>query len=734
MARRAVMLSLAALPLLGALISIPAGALASPAATTASAGTRAVTSSGLGTFTPTFTGPAATGCAAGCSLLTGPVRSPSTAGPAAAAPSRAASTAGPAAGPGGELMPPPRRPLATHGAIRRNAVTALPSVSCRPLGPGCDQISRSAGNAVGVKGLKVVDSSGLSTNVTGRDNEPPDQGLCASNRFVVESDNIGEILVFDKALNRKSAPIPLDTVMDLTPRGLSSGGDVSCAFDYSNGGHWFFTEFVSKGLTANGGPFANCFAGVASTCFEGMAVTTGPDPFGPYNVYLLNANYNPAEPGYPFLLNDFTKIGMTRDAFLMFYDEFPQNAGAPGFGGGGFNGAQEYAFSKSALETGQPVTLSNGKPNPFFNVAIENMGTLATPDGTCAGTAGVACWAAAIPAMPPDPTQFDNSHGGSGFMLASLDFNSFAGLTPTGDNRMAVFDWTGLRGLNSPGCIGCGQVRFGGQLFSGVLPYNDAGQNAMQKAGPIPLGDMCGAAGLSVSPAPGVPPPASCPENGLSTNGDFMTQVSQAGGRLWGATNTQINQTFAGQASPETRQGIIYWVVGTGSFDRSGTFSLTSQGYASAAHEDLDMPAIAASGFPFQDGGNGAAVITFTLSGNGGPTGADNGGFFPSTAYGRISSTSAGLLSSTLNIADLGQAPQDGFTEYLGFPGATPSRWGDYSAAVFSPGFGGGFYFANEYIQFPNCLPPAFTLTHATCGGTRDGRANWGTSVNFARP
>ena len=731
MPRRAIIVSLAALPLIGGLISIPAGALASPAAATASVRASAVTSSSLGTFTPTFTGPAATGCASGCSLLTGPFLSPSTAGLAAGAAGQAANAAGKAAGPSNELMPPPRRSHATHGAIRRNAATALPSVSCQPLGPGCDQINPSADDAVGVKGLKVVDSSGLSTNVTGRDNEPPDQGLCASNRFVVEADNIGEVLVFDKALNRKSAPIPLDTIMGLTPRGLSSGGDISCAFDYSNGGHWFFTEFVSKGLTANGGPFSNCFAGVANTCFEGIAVTTGSDPFGPYNVYLANANYNPAEPGAPFLLNDFTKIGVTRDAFLMFYDEFPQNAGAPGFGGGGFNGAQEFAYNKRALETGQPVTLGTGQPNPFFNVAIENMGTLATPDGTCAGTAGVACWAAAIPAMPPDPTQFDNSHGGSGFMLASLDFNSFAGLTPTGDNRIAVFDWTGLRGLNSPNCVSCGHVQFGGQLFSNVNPYNDAGQNAAQKAGPIPLGDMCGAAGESVSPAPGVSPPASCPENGLSTNGDFMTQVSQAGGQLWGATNTQINQTFTAQAAPETRQGIVYWEIATDSFDRSGTFGLTSQGYVSAAHEDVNMPAIAASGLPFQDGGNGRAVIAFTLSGNGGPTGADNGGFFPSTAYGRLSSTSAGLLQSTLNIADLGQAPQDGFSEYRGFPIATGPRWGDYSAAVFS---GGKFYFANEYIQFPNCQPPQFTLTHATCGGTRDGLANWGTSVNFAEP
>ena len=46
----------------------------------------------------------------------------------------------------------------------------------------------------------------------------------------------------------------------------------------------------------------------------------------------------------------------------------------------------------------------------------------------------------------------------------------------------------------------------------------------------------------------------------------------------------------------------------------------------------------------------------------------------------------------------------------------------------------GRIYFANNYIQYPNCLPPAFTLANATCGGTRNGLANWGTSVNYVTP
>jgi hypothetical protein len=742
MRRRIALLSLLSLlSLVVALVVAPVGATAASATKTTTSAPSGVTSSSLGSFAPTFVGPAATGCAsAGCALLTGPISTPSTANLTSSSSGSSGDTRVGDPGRPRALMPPN---LPRHAANDPPSDPTIPTVSCQPLGPGCDTISSSSGGATGVKGLNAVDSGTLSASLgvpsEFQDIEPADQGLCAGNGYAVEDNNIGEVLVFNTALQRESAVIPLNTIMGLNSRGWSSGGDISCEYDYSNGGHWFFTEIVSASSEATGGPFAGCFAAVASTCYEGIAVTDGSSPFGPYHVYFVNANYNPNEPGYPYLLNDFGKISVTRDAFMLFYDEFPLDyPTVPGLGGGPFNGAQEYAFNKSALELGLPATLPNGKPDPLLTVASENMGLLPTPDGTCTGSAGLDCWAAAIPAQPPDPSQYDNSHGGSGFMLASLDFPGFYGLPTTGDDRIAVFDWTGLKNLYSPGCITCGGIRFGGQLFTGVLHYVQqetpnqypSGVLGAQKAGPIPLGDECGAAGLSV----GSPPPASCPENGIATNGDFMTQVSQAQGQIWGATSTEINQTFSSETSPELHQGAVYFVIGTGTFDRFGVFSLTSQGYVSPEHEDLEFPAMAAEGYFFQDGGNGGAIMDFTLSGNGGPTGADNGGFYPSTAFGRVSSTSGGLLGSVVNIADLGRSPQDGFTEYMGYPGVTRPRWGDYSTAIFLPGSGGKIYFATNYIQYPNCLPPQFTLTLATCGGTRDGMANWGTSVNSVVP
>jgi hypothetical protein len=709
-------------------------------ATVGASASSTVTTSVLGTFQPTFVGPAAKGCPNGCSLLTGPFVSASTSSfalgsPAAKAAAKAdrallaqrkaaaAALANPAAL--AHALPSPmvsKNGGAGAAALRaRQAGTAPPappSVSCAPAGSGCDTISMDAGGATGVNGLNAVDSGTQSTNPNG-DIEPADQGLCAGNGFVVESNNLGEVLFFDTHLNRVSSVIPLDTLMGLTSKGWSSGGDISCVYDYSNGGHFIFTEFVSASTEASGGPFSGCFAGVANSCLEGIAVTQGNNPFGPYNVYFLNADYNPFEPGAPTLLNDFTKIGVTRDAFLLFYDEFPLTS--PGIGGGGFNGAQEFAIDKTALEEGLPVTLADGNPDPNFNVAIMNMGTLATPDGTCVSDnrfhlGGVTCWFSVIPAMPPDPSQYDNSHGGSGFMLDTLDFYG------QGDTRIAAFDWTGLGSLNSRNCNGCGRIAFGGQLFSGVNFYFGEGTPAPQKAGPIPLGDQCGAAGLSA----GTTPPASCPEGPIATNGDNFTQASQAQDQLWGAISTEVNQSFAGEPTPETHQGGAFWVIGTDGFDRTGVFTLTSQGYVSPAHEDLSMPDLVAGDF-------GPAALFFTLTGNGGPTGADNGGFFPSTAFGRVWAGASDLARSQVNVADLGQAPNDGFTEYLGFPGPLRPRWGDYSEGVFDPRTN-KIFFANNFIQSPNCAPPEFTLTLATCGGTRDAFANWGTSVNSVTP
>ena len=303
------------------------------------------------------------------------------------------------------------------------------------------------GGANGVNGLNAFDSGTLSTNGAG-DIEPSDQGLCAGNGFVVESNNIGEILVFNQNLHRVSSVISLDTLMGLTGLGYSSGGDISCAYDSSNGGHWFFTEIVSESPESAGGPFAGCFVGVPGTCYEGIAVTKGSNPFGPYNVYFLNANYNPAEPGAPYLLNDFAKIATSRTRSCSSTTSSRSRAARrrrlqrrPGV-----RVQQERARARAAGDAAQRVA------EPALQRRHREHGQHRDARRSRAATGGP-CWYSVIPTEPPDASQFDNSHGGSGFMLATLDFYG------AGDTRVAAFDWTGLGNLNSPGCFSCGGIQ-----------------------------------------------------------------------------------------------------------------------------------------------------------------------------------------------------------------------------------------------------------------------------------
>src|ERR1019366_4660377 len=210
--------------------------------TVAAQGTTAdnVSTSSLGESPPTFMGLAATGCPyTGCQLLTGPYRPPSTSSltPSAEGAAVGAAAAGPLSqsavpSPRPKVMPNPRPPRPA------GLDPSPPSVSCEPLGAGCDSISRSSGGAVGVKGLNAVDSSTQSPDVRKYigDIEPADQGLCAGNGYVVETNNLGEVLIFNNHLERLSSVIPLDAIMGLEQRGWSSGGDPSCLYDPSSGG------------------------------------------------------------------------------------------------------------------------------------------------------------------------------------------------------------------------------------------------------------------------------------------------------------------------------------------------------------------------------------------------------------------------------------------------------------------------------------------------------------------
>jgi len=637
------------------------------------------------------------------------------------------------------FLPKPGLPKAAKSSKVAGPVTIPPVVSCPSS--SCDTVSTSAGGATTQPVALNAFDSGTSYNI---DIEPADQGLCEGNGYVMEVNNIGEIQLFNSTTLATKGYVTLDNLMGLPsiPTSMggpwSSGGDPSCLYDQDNGGHWFVTEIVSNSSWANVGPFGGCFAAKVEGCFEGIAVSKTNNPTGSYWVYFLDPNNVNSDPGKENLLNDFAKIGNTRDAFLLFYDEF--NLLCPptcpsGFGQFGFNGAQEFAFNKNAFEQGLSTS------SPFFNVAYENMGNNKAlypipvnkpfqppPAASCfkGKYAGAVCWYQVIPAQSPGPSSYDNSYGGTGYMVGSLDFLG------AGDNRLAVFYWAGLSDLTSSGCSTCSGITFGHQLFTNLEAYRDEGAACPasgggfcglgeQEAGTVPLGDHCALFVYGVTNL-------TCSESGIASNGDGVTQVSYAQHQIWTSVSTLITQQYTVPAPSETpastpsetHLGAAYWVVNATPFDSSATFTLTGQGYVSAMHEDLEFPAIAAGASGFK------AIMTFTLNGP---------DYFPSTAFGEFTATSNGLSPTTIHIADQGLAPQDGFTEYQGYPSpsdfpATRPRWGDYSWAIYDPTLNEVF-FATNYIQSAAC---SNFVSNPTCGGTRDPTANWGTSVNYITP
>ena len=91
-----------------------------------------------------------------------------------------------------------------------------------------------------------------------------------------------------------------------------------------------------------------------------------------------------------------------------------------------FNGAQLYAFSKTALERASGGTITG--------VHID-VGVRPTPD-----TGGI--WFSLQPATSPGAT-FATANGGTEYLLSSLDFSASL------DNRIAVWQLTNTRSLNT---------------------------------------------------------------------------------------------------------------------------------------------------------------------------------------------------------------------------------------------------------------------------------------------
>ena len=514
--------------------------------------------------------------------------------------------------------------------------------------------------------------------------EPPDQGLCAGNGFVLES--VNDVLrIYHTDGTPATGVIDLNTFYGYPPAITRTGPnagqegpsitDPSCIFDQAIG------RFINVVLTLDRVSLTN--PNLAGPNHLDIAVSDTGDPTGTWTIFTLPVQ-NDGTQGTPNhhcngpCLGDYPHIGADANGFYITTNEFSLFHS-------GFFGSQVYGIGDSLLTSG------SGGSVVLFNT----LG--AGPDG-----AGFTVW----PAQTPG-NQFDGAHGGSEFFLSSD-----AVFSNTGTSTI-ILQWTmtNTSSLNTTSPSPSLDVSTIGVDQYAVPPRakQPAGNRPLSQCiadlalfPPLnPLGRTCATTIAGISPAsPTLHNNTTFgPPNGaLNSNDSRMQQVSYANGKLWGALDTAIS------VGGQNRAGVAFYVIDP----HSGQLDL--QGQAGLAGTDLTYPALGVLE-------NGRGVMAFTL------TGDSN---FPSAAFAGLDAK-VGL--SDIQIAAAGAGPWDGFTSYVRFGSGRP-RWGDYGAAAVD---GNSIWIASEYVA-QTCDYATYLATLGKCGNTRAPLGNWSTHISLLTP
>ncbi len=389
--------------------------------------------------------------------------------------------------------------------------------------------------------------------------EPPDQALCVSEGFVVESINTA-VIVYSHAGAALTAPTAINQFFNLAPevertppvRYGDFTSDPKCYFDPETS-RWFLTvlQIDVNPVTRAEGP---------GTHIE-IAVSATSDPTGTWNLFAIDTRDDgtfgtPSHPNCP-CFPDQPLIGADANGFYVSVNEFPLYVN-------GFNGAQVYAMSKFALAAGTLPTV----------VQIDALTWLFPYGGP-----SYSLQPATVPpggAYAPDTEYF----------LSALEFTGGV------DNRIAVWALTGTGTL--------GEVSPSLQLHLAVIRSEVYGQppDAQQKNGPRPLAETW------LAQVYGAKTPPVEPLEFLAANDDRMNQVVFADGKLWSGVNTVV-KTRNGPA----RVGVAYFIVAP-SWSSTGALmgTVVNQGYVAVNQENTLFPSIGVNP-------QGKGVITFTLVG-----------------------------------------------------------------------------------------------------------------------
>ncbi len=242
--------------------------------------------------------------------------------------------------------------------------------------------------------------------------EPPDQGVCVGNGYVVEAVN-DVINVYNTS---GQSLLPDNNIVNGVPTSVNGAVDLNSFFGYApaiNRTTGVRAQFVTDPSclydTASQRFFVvvltlETFPNGAFTLQNhiDIAVSQTADPTGLWNIYRVDVTDDGASNPDPSnacpCLGDYPHIGADANGFYVTTNAYPWN-------GYGFNGAQIYAFSKAQLAAGvSNVTM----------VHLDTFGAVALPSDAGATQPGFTVW----PAQSPG-TQFNASNGGTEYFMSS---------------------------------------------------------------------------------------------------------------------------------------------------------------------------------------------------------------------------------------------------------------------------------------------------------------------------
>jgi hypothetical protein len=562
--------------------------------------------------------------------------------------------------------------------------------------------------------------------------EPPDQGLCVGGGYIVEP--VNDVMNVFSASTGASV-LPDNTATNIVsgfPRNVNHAVDLNSFYGYPpaiNRATGIRAQFVTDPtciydaatqrffmvvLTLEVVPTSGAFTTVNHL---DLAVSQTANPTGGWNIYRIDVTNDGTSTGGvnpgPYL-GDYPHIGADANGVYLTTNAYPWCCN-------GFSGAQIYALSKAQLAAGAAnVTMVHIDTSGMVNSASEAGST----------QPGFTVW----PAQSPGTTSFSLANGGTEYFLSSnaadeaqKPVSGTAGSRTS--SQLVVWTLANTASLNtaSPSLSLSNRILVVGQY--GVPPkqmqpgagtppaltvpqgncLNDATTSTIAGTGcwRLLVGATAHAAGAEVVQTP-------------DSNDTRMQQVTYANGKLWGALDTAINPDSGAQ-----RAGVAWYIV------NPVTPKVVLSGYVGATGYDFVYPAIGVTA-------SGRGVMAFTASGD---------TLNPSAAYAPIDA-SAGVGAWNVVNGGTGAAPDDGFSGYKQqrFPNPIRSRWGDYGAAAVD---GNSIWIASEYIahscDYTDWGGPFFTggtgdNLLGTCGGASHGPggrtalANWSTRISKFTP